>query len=187
MCPHRYHMTWFLHESESSLWSEIPNLLVFTPKRTLYFLFQIIFKSVVLSSDYGEPSIGQNKAPSLNAMGPQHSRQWQLWPFSCLFPMSIPYLQDLPPPTFYLTELKSPFEEWLAYSGYSILILEHVISYFFISDIILLMLEKQIHSISFFLSWAPGSQLLDNGLELFVDAVVLFEHGALLEDVGSCL
>lgn len=128
-CPHRYHMTWFLHRI--SLWGEIPNLLVFTPKRTLYFLFQVIFKSVALSSDYGEPSIEQNEAPPLMPWTLSiHSSNNCDPDFSCFFPMSIPFLQYLHPTTFFLTELKSPFEEWLAHSGYSILILEHVISYF---------------------------------------------------------
>lgn len=97
--PHRYHMTWFLHKSESSLWSEIPNLLVFTLKRTLYFLFQIIFKSVVLSSDYGEPSIGQNETPSLMPWALSIHGSDNCSPdFSYLFPTSIPFLQHLYPP-----------------------------------------------------------------------------------------
>lgn len=51
--------------------------------------------------------------------------------FSCFLPMRVPFPWEyLHLPTLYLAELKSPFEEWLAHSGYSILILEHVRYYF---------------------------------------------------------
>lgn len=119
------------------------------------------------------------RGPSSNAMGPQHSQQGQLWPWLLL---SLPHEHPFPSissPTHLLSHW-TKVTVWRMTGTLWLLNINigtcHIL--LFISDIILLMLEKQINSISLFMPWTPGFWLLSDGLVLFVDVVVLFEHGA---------
>lgn len=89
---------------------KISNLLVFAPKGTMYFWFQILFKSVVLSSDDGVPSVGclggrAECSPSVVVwiLSTHTSDNCVL---SCFLPMSVHFLQYLHPPTLHLAGLK---------------------------------------------------------------------------------
>lgn len=101
-------------------------------------------------------------SPFSTAMGPQHSQQWQLWPW--LF-LSLPHEHPFPSilsPTHLLSHW-TKVTVWRVTGTLWLLNISigtcHIL--LFISDISLLMLGKQINSISLFMSWTSGYWVMD--------------------------